>query len=95
MISLSAVEGKVHSVWPDHSHAAVAVPDPKRGEQLVLFTTDGMLDRQRLSEGLKQAGTTELMIPRNIVAVEELPVLGSGKTDYVTLNKLAREQVKP
>jgi len=94
MVSLSAVEGKLHTAFPETLHAIVAVPDPKRGEQLVLFTTDDTLDRARLSEGLKRAGATDLMIPRNIIAVAEMPLLGSGKTDYVMLNRLAREKVK-
>jgi len=94
MVSLSAAEGKLHAAFPEALHAVVAVPDPKRGEQLVLFTTDDALDRARASEGMKHAGATDLMIPRNIIAVKEMPLLGSGKTDYVTLNKMARETVK-
>ncbi len=94
MVSLSAVEGKLHTAFPEALHAVVAVPDPKRGEQLVLFTTDQTLDRARVSEGLKRAGATDLMIPRNIIAIAEMPLLGSGKTDYVALNRLAREKVK-
>lgn len=39
-------------------------------------------------------GATELIIPRNIIAMKELPVLGSGKTDYQALNRMGREQVK-
>jgi acyl-[acyl-carrier-protein]-phospholipid O-acyltransferase / long-chain-fatty-acid--[acyl-carrier-protein] ligase len=90
MISLAAVEIKLQQAFPDHVHAVVAVPDPKRGEQLVLFTTDAKLDRNRLSEGLKAQGATELMTPRIIMSVETMPLLGTGKTDYVTLNKMAR-----
>ena len=95
MVSLSAVEGKLHVAFPDHLHAVVAVPDAKKGEQLVLFTTDEALDRKRVSDGLKEVGTGDLMIPRNVIVMKELPLLGSGKTDYVTLNRLALEQVKP
>ena len=63
-----------------------------KGEQLVLVTTDPELDRKRLSEMLKEAGVSELMTPRIIINVPELPALGSGKTDYVTINRLAREK---
>jgi acyl-[acyl-carrier-protein]-phospholipid O-acyltransferase/long-chain-fatty-acid--[acyl-carrier-protein] ligase len=31
-------------------------------------------------------------VPKKIVPIEEVPVLGSGKTDYVTLQKIAAEQ---
>jgi acyl-[acyl-carrier-protein]-phospholipid O-acyltransferase/long-chain-fatty-acid--[acyl-carrier-protein] ligase len=92
MIPLNAVEAKVQATLPDHAHAVVAVPDKKKGEQLVLVTTDPALDRNRLSDALKQVGVTELMTPRVIINVPEMPALASGKTDYVTLNRLAREK---
>ncbi|MGL4526365.1 MAG: AMP-binding protein, partial [Aestuariivirga sp.] len=95
MVSLSSVESKLQAAFPDQQAAVVAVPDAKKGEQLVLFTTDAKLERKTLSDALKAAGATELMIPKTIIAVKELPVLGSGKTDYVSLNRMAREQVKP
>ena len=34
-------------------------------------------------------GAMELMIPRIIMAVDTMPILGTGKTDYVMLNKMA------
>ena len=81
--------------WENDGSYEATVWDLKKGEQLVLFTTDAKLERKTLSDALKAAGATELMIPKTIIAVKELPVLGSGKTDYVSLNRMAREQVKP
>jgi acyl-[acyl-carrier-protein]-phospholipid O-acyltransferase/long-chain-fatty-acid--[acyl-carrier-protein] ligase len=95
MISLAAVEAKLQQALPDGHHAVVAVPDAKKGEQLVLFTTREGADRKAVSDAMKSAGAGDLMIPRNVIVMKELPVLGSGKTDYVTLNRLAREQVSP
>jgi acyl-[acyl-carrier-protein]-phospholipid O-acyltransferase / long-chain-fatty-acid--[acyl-carrier-protein] ligase len=92
MVSLAAVEIKLQQAFPDHAHAVVAIPDPKKGEQLILFTTDAMLDRSRLAEGLKAQGAMELMVPRIIIPLETMPILGTGKTDYVTLNKMARDK---
>ncbi|MGH6855458.1 MAG: hypothetical protein ACREDN_08560, partial [Aestuariivirga sp.] len=94
MVSLSAIEAKLATAFPDGSHAVVAVPDAKKGEQLALFTTGETLDRAALSDGLKSAGATVLMIPRTIISLKEMPVLGSGKTDYLALNQMARQQVK-
>jgi len=94
MVSLSAVEAKLQAAFSDAAHAVVSIPDKKKGEQLVLVTTDPQIDRKGLAEGLKREGASDLMIPRNILNLRELPVLGSGKTDYVTLNRMAREQVK-
>ena len=92
MVSLTAVEIKLQQAFPDHVHAVVAIPDPKKGEQLVLFTTDPQLDRASVSHRLKAQGAMELMVPRIIMRVETMPILGTGKTDYVTLNRMAREK---
>ncbi|MGE3832672.1 MAG: AMP-binding protein [Parvibaculaceae bacterium] len=92
MVSLTAVEAKIQQAFPGFAHAVVAIPDAKKGEQLLLFTTMPDLDRKALAQGLKETGATELMTPRIIVPLGELPVLGTGKTDYVTLSRLAREK---
>ncbi|MCW1430742.1 acyl-[ACP]--phospholipid O-acyltransferase [Novosphingobium sp. JCM 18896] len=85
MVSLPAVEGYAAAVWPGAEHAVVTRPDPKKGEQLVLFTTIKAPDAKALQEWARGNGVTELMVPRDIRSVEALPVLGTGKTDYVTL----------
>jgi acyl-[acyl-carrier-protein]-phospholipid O-acyltransferase/long-chain-fatty-acid--[acyl-carrier-protein] ligase len=95
MVSLTLVETKLAAALPDAQHAVVAVPDAKKGEQLVMFTTDAAIDTRKVAEALKPSGTPALMVPRNVIALAELPLLGSGKTDYQALNRLAREQVKP
>ena len=91
MISLTAVEAKLQEAFPGFAHAVVAIPDPRKGEQLVLFTTRHDLDRSTVAQGLKEVNATELMTPRIITPLSELPVLGTGKTDYVKLGHLARE----
>jgi acyl-[acyl-carrier-protein]-phospholipid O-acyltransferase / long-chain-fatty-acid--[acyl-carrier-protein] ligase len=93
MVSLTSVEMKAQKNFPDFAFACVAVPDKKKGEQLVLFTTMKNADRKSVSTAMKAEGASELMIPKTIIELDPLPVLGSGKTDYVSLNRLAREQV--
>ncbi len=95
MVSLGLVEQKLAQAFPEAQHAVVAVPDLRKGEQLVLFTTDEALDPAKVQEGLKSGGSPALLVPRNVIAVTELPLLGSGKTDYQALNRMARDQVKP
>ena len=85
MISLAAVEAAVLSLRPDFAHAVIALPDAKKGERLVLATTDPGLDRAALVAGLKARGLSELAVPRSIVHRAALPLLGSGKVDYVGL----------
>ena len=90
MVSLPAVEGYAAAVWPGYDHAVVTRPDPRKGEQLVLFTTAPGAEAKALQTWAKANGVTELMLPRDIRVIDALPVLGTGKIDYVTLNGLAR-----
>lgn len=88
MVSLSAVEGLVAAVYPEARHAVVAVADSKKGEKLVLVTDRRDADVTRLAEWAREHGAPELAIPKKIVRVGELPVLGTGKTDYVAIQHL-------
>ena len=90
MVSLPAVEGYAASVWPAAEHAVVTRPDPRKGEQLVLFTTAKDATQKTLQEWCKAHGVAELMIPRDIRLLDALPVLGTGKIDYVRLAELSR-----
>ena len=93
MISLGAIELMVQKLWPEAFHAAVAVPDSRRGERIVLVTTKMPALREELRDYSRRLGGTELMVPGEIVNVAEIPVLGSGKTDYVTAQKIADEWI--
>jgi len=90
MVSLPAVEGYAASVWPAAEHAVVTRPDPRKGEQLVLFTTAKDATQKALQDWCKAHGVAELMIPRDIRLLDALPVLGTGKIDYVRLAELSR-----
>jgi acyl-[acyl-carrier-protein]-phospholipid O-acyltransferase/long-chain-fatty-acid--[acyl-carrier-protein] ligase len=89
MVSLSAVEGLVQSVWPDNRHAVVSIADARKGEKLVLVTERGDADVARIAEWARQHGAPELAVPKKIVRVGVLPVLGTGKTDYVAIQSMA------
>lgn len=93
MVSLGAVEMLVQALWPEERHAAVAVPDKRKGERIVLVTTAGNADPETLRLYGKQAGAADLMVPHDIIKVREIPVLGSGKTDYVAARRMAIEQL--
>ena len=93
MVSLMAIEMKLQQLYPDHGFGVVGVPDAKKGEQLVCYTTLEKPDRKQIATGLKGLGSTELMIPKTILTIATLPLLGTGKTDYMTLNRMARETV--
>jgi acyl-[acyl-carrier-protein]-phospholipid O-acyltransferase / long-chain-fatty-acid--[acyl-carrier-protein] ligase len=90
MISLAAVESMLSALWPGHSHVVVSLPDPKKGEQLVLVTEKPDGDRKALLKEAQAQGFPELWIPRAILVTQTIPVLGSGKVDYTATRELAQ-----
>ena len=93
MVSLAAVEEFLHRLRPDSALAAVALPDPRKGERVVLVTTDPKLDRGAVVQAAKAQGVPELMIPAEVAHVPELPLLGTGKTDYPAVQKLVADRL--
>jgi acyl-[acyl-carrier-protein]-phospholipid O-acyltransferase / long-chain-fatty-acid--[acyl-carrier-protein] ligase len=89
MISLAAVEGMITEGFPDHNHVVVAVPDDRRGEQLVLVTDKPDVQRDALIGLARTAGLPELWVPKQIFCVAAIPLLGSGKVDFPATMKLA------
>ena len=89
MVSLEVVEKLASHASPGASHAATSRSDAQRGETIVLYTTAGELGRDQLQAAARQLGLPELAVPRQIIAVSALPLLGTGKTDYVTLKQWA------
>ncbi|MEO1206664.1 MAG: acyl-[ACP]--phospholipid O-acyltransferase [Pseudomonadota bacterium] len=93
MVSLSAVEAAASAVWPDKMTVVVSVPDARKGEKLILLATDDKLQRSQFQAYAKTHGISELSVPAQIVTVEALPLLGSGKPDYVAASKLTKEKL--
>jgi acyl-[acyl-carrier-protein]-phospholipid O-acyltransferase/long-chain-fatty-acid--[acyl-carrier-protein] ligase len=89
MVSLEAVERIARQASPEHQHAATVLVVSDLGESTVLFTTDPQLSRTSLLQAARKLGGHELAVARNILPVAELPLLGSGKVDYVALQGLA------
>ncbi len=87
MVSLTAVETVISTLWPEQAHAVVSIPDARKGEQLVLSTTQPTAERKQIAEYAQQQGIAEIMVPRQILIVDKIPVLGTGKTDYVSLQQ--------
>ena len=94
MVPLGAVEDFVTAMWPESQHAVVTLPDPKRGEQLVLVTDRADANRAALATSARAAGLPEIFVPRSIVLVAKVPILGTGKIDYVSASQLATELVR-
>jgi acyl-[acyl-carrier-protein]-phospholipid O-acyltransferase / long-chain-fatty-acid--[acyl-carrier-protein] ligase len=91
MVSLTAVEALAAKVSPGHLHAAVTQPDDRKGEVIVLTTTDPALTADALLAQARTDGQPELMVPKDLRVMAALPVLGTGKIDYVSLEKSIRQ----
>lgn len=89
MVSLELVERIANTASPSFKHAATVEQLAGTGESTVLFTTDPALDRLVLLKAARQIGAQDLAVARRIIKVDSLPLLGSGKTDYVTLKVMA------
>lgn len=94
MVSLTAVEGLAEAVWPEARHAVVSVPDPKKGERLVLVTDRPDAEVASLAAWARSHGAPELAVPKRILKVPEVPVLGTGKTDYVAIQRMAETDTR-
>jgi acyl-[acyl-carrier-protein]-phospholipid O-acyltransferase/long-chain-fatty-acid--[acyl-carrier-protein] ligase len=92
-VSLAVVESCASALWPDHSHAAIALPDERKGEQIVLVTDCPNAERMDLAGWASNHGVSELAVPRRILKAQAIPVLGTGKTDYVQVQKIAERQM--
>ena len=91
-VSLTAAETLAASLWPDARHAVIAQPDGRKGERLVLVTDQRDADVAALIAHAQALGHAELAAPRKIVRVAEIPVLGSGKTDYVAIQRMVETE---
>lgn len=91
MVSLAVVENCASAVWPDNLHAAAILPDPKKGEQIILVTDRSEAPRGVLLAWAQGHGVAELAVPKKVVSVDEVPVLGTGKIDYLKVKTIAEE----
>jgi acyl-[acyl-carrier-protein]-phospholipid O-acyltransferase/long-chain-fatty-acid--[acyl-carrier-protein] ligase len=93
MISLAAVEMLAAELWPHYTTAVVAVPDPRKGERLIMVTDKHSATRAEFQAYARSKHAAELMNPSEIIIIDKLPLLGSGKPDLVTLQKLVNDQI--
>jgi acyl-[acyl-carrier-protein]-phospholipid O-acyltransferase/long-chain-fatty-acid--[acyl-carrier-protein] ligase len=88
MISLALVEQLLAKSDPEHNHAVVSIADAKKGEKIIAFTTNKMLCKDDLLLILHQMQLSELHLPKDIIHIDTVPVLGSGKINYKTLQNI-------
>ncbi|MDX2072867.1 MAG: AMP-binding protein [Alphaproteobacteria bacterium] len=93
MVSLAAVEEFIGQLFPEVAHAAMAVPEERKGEQVVLITEITTLTRQQLASAAREHGFPEIALPKHIISVETVPRLGNGKIDYMSLKEFCKTNI--
>jgi acyl-[acyl-carrier-protein]-phospholipid O-acyltransferase/long-chain-fatty-acid--[acyl-carrier-protein] ligase len=94
MISLAAVEALAAELWPDAMSGVATVPDARRGERLVLVTNKTDARRSDFVAFARARGASEMMVPAQVLVMDKLPLLGSGKIDNIALTNFVRERAK-
>ena len=94
MISLDAVEKVAEGCFATDKNAAVNISDTKKGEKIILYTLHQDATKQLLREYISHNGQSMLVMPTTLRVVDKLPLLGSGKIDYVTLKALATKEME-
>ncbi len=92
MVSLDTVEQFASNCFPDAKFAAIVLSDSKKGEKIILCTTQEGVDKKILRESLLSHGYSMLEMPSEVILITELPLLGNGKIDYRTLSTIVKER---
>lgn len=76
--------------------AVTSVPEPKKGEELVVLYVEGVGNPDKLREIIKKSELPNMWKPHqdNYILIKQMPVLGSGKLDIVKLKKIAADAKK-
>ena len=89
MISLGAIEASINPTLPeDIEILTTTIPDDKKGEKVVLLYA-GDIEEVNLKKCISESGLTSLMVPSLFIAVDAIPKLGSGKSDFNAAKKIA------
>lgn len=94
MISLNKVEELALDCFGESAFYAVSIPDTRKGEQIVMFTTKNKISARELKKFIKSQKLSMLYNPARIEHIDEIPLLGSGKPNYWRLEKLAKGELK-
>ncbi|MDT8407911.1 MAG: AMP-binding protein [Methylococcales bacterium] len=92
MVSLTLVEQLAANAWPDALHAAIAVPDARKGEQIYVLTTQRMATLAEFEAAAD--GVAKIAIPKKILPIDKMPVLGTGKIDYPAATAWLHQQLR-
>jgi acyl-[acyl-carrier-protein]-phospholipid O-acyltransferase / long-chain-fatty-acid--[acyl-carrier-protein] ligase len=92
MVSLTAVEDALAGAFPHYGLrcqiAVIARPDEDKGEKLIAVSNESRLSLDEVRAAIKAKGLPNIAVPREVKFVQEIPKLGTGKTNHRELEKL-------
>ncbi|MEQ1485963.1 AMP-binding protein [Methyloglobulus sp.] len=91
MVSLTAVEQLAANAWPSTLHAATSIPDARKGELVILLTTQKDATTQALIAA--SPGVAAISMPKKILIVDNIPMLATGKINYPGVSELVLNMV--
>ena len=68
------------------------MPDARKGERLIMVTQQKNPTRSEFQAFARSRGATEIMVPAEIIYMEKMPLLGTGKIDNMAVTKLVKER---
>ncbi|MEQ1559078.1 MAG: AMP-binding protein [Methyloglobulus sp.] len=86
MVSLTAVEQLASHAWPNALHAATSIPDPRKGELVILLTTQKDATAQALAAA--SPGVAAISLPKKVLIMDSIPLMASGKINYPGVSEL-------
>ncbi|MGE5367690.1 MAG: acyl-[ACP]--phospholipid O-acyltransferase [Betaproteobacteria bacterium] len=92
MVSLAAVELLAAELWPNSVTAVSSIPDPRKGERLIMVTNKYGATRSEFMAYARSQHASELMLPAEVVVLDKMPMLGSGKVDQLAIDKFVLDQ---
>ncbi len=90
LVALGAVEQAAATLWPDHVHAAIVLPGSVREEEIVLVSDCAAAKREDLQLWARSNSVSQIVVPKRIIHVASVPLLGTGKPDYSVVSHVAR-----
>ena len=81
----------LEKLYPSSLQGIITIPDPKKGEQLIFVSSNEDVNLKDIQNYFKQQKISDLWIPKKVIYMKKVPILGTGKFDYQTTKKIILE----
>jgi acyl-[acyl-carrier-protein]-phospholipid O-acyltransferase/long-chain-fatty-acid--[acyl-carrier-protein] ligase len=94
MVPHVQIEDAINAILGESAAVVTAVPDPAKGERLVAFYAHAGVEPDQLWNALCATDLPRLWLPRrdNLVPIEAIPTLGTGKVDLRRIKQMALDR---